>query len=415
MKPRLIPATFVILLLAACGGPPASPVNQAPSAQFTASTVSGPAPLTVQFTAADSRDPDGTIVRYDWTFGDGTTSTGLETSHTFTAAGRFEVVLRVTDNVGAIGEAFLHVTVTAGDGQPGGPGDPGEPGEPGDPLPEAQLAGAALQVVSEKREVQYDSTALAFESVLHASQVAGSTGYVFNGTVTQTGPSSWSYSPTPADRLILQFQNGNTVEVVFTALDGDLSGDHAKFLRNPHSLHFRLSRTVSGVTEFLTFTSQRDGSRFTDALQGEVVVDDIRWTVDLRSSGTYRNVVDVEIDYESEEAVTGTVQGGGMTADVDEYWRYRYLLVDNAVENNDRQSATSWTFDGSTYRAQDVRIRRSFTNGVPAESEYWIATGTVLKDGAPVATIGHEVSELAIDIFLDWGGQRYLIHRDVLP
>ena len=37
---------------------------------------SGPAPLTVQFSAAGSTDPDGSIASFFWQFGDGGTSTG---------------------------------------------------------------------------------------------------------------------------------------------------------------------------------------------------------------------------------------------------------------------------------------------------------------------------------------------------
>ena len=47
-----------------------------------------------------SNDPDGTIVSYNWNFGDFTTGSGTLTSHTFNTAGTFPVTLTVTDNSG---------------------------------------------------------------------------------------------------------------------------------------------------------------------------------------------------------------------------------------------------------------------------------------------------------------------------
>jgi PKD repeat protein len=42
-------------------------------------------------------DPDGSIVSYNWDFGDGLAASGPNTSHTFTAAGRFPVTLTISD------------------------------------------------------------------------------------------------------------------------------------------------------------------------------------------------------------------------------------------------------------------------------------------------------------------------------
>jgi PKD repeat protein len=63
-----------------------------PSANFSANTTSGAAPLTVNFTSTST----GTITAYSWSFGDGTSSTAASLSHSYAAAGTYSVSLTVT-------------------------------------------------------------------------------------------------------------------------------------------------------------------------------------------------------------------------------------------------------------------------------------------------------------------------------
>ncbi|MHA1545154.1 MAG: PKD domain-containing protein [Alphaproteobacteria bacterium] len=54
----------------------------------------------LSFDGSASRDPDGGIVAYVWDFGDGQTATGLQTTHTYRAAGKYTVTLTVRDDSG---------------------------------------------------------------------------------------------------------------------------------------------------------------------------------------------------------------------------------------------------------------------------------------------------------------------------
>lgn len=54
--------------------------------------------MTVNVNGADSLDADGTIVAYEWDFGDGTTSSGVTASHTYSQPGDYRIRLRVTDD-----------------------------------------------------------------------------------------------------------------------------------------------------------------------------------------------------------------------------------------------------------------------------------------------------------------------------
>jgi PKD repeat protein len=83
-----------------------APVNNPPTANFTFTT-SG---LTATFTDS-STDSDGTIASRSWNFGDSGTSTATNPSHTYAAAGTYNVVETVTDNLGATGSKTSAVTI----------------------------------------------------------------------------------------------------------------------------------------------------------------------------------------------------------------------------------------------------------------------------------------------------------------
>jgi PKD repeat protein len=91
--------------------PRSSGPNELPNARITASPLSGSAPLAVDFDGGSSNDPDGTIVTYAWSFGDGSTASGATATHTYTSVGNFTVTLTVTDNVGAVASATLVTSV----------------------------------------------------------------------------------------------------------------------------------------------------------------------------------------------------------------------------------------------------------------------------------------------------------------
>jgi len=59
----------------------------------------------VSFDGSASSDADGTIVSFDWTFGDGTAGSGARPMHVYSSAGGYTVVLTVTDDSGRTGNA----------------------------------------------------------------------------------------------------------------------------------------------------------------------------------------------------------------------------------------------------------------------------------------------------------------------
>lgn len=423
MKYRLAITLLLTALLAACGQSPGGDSGSArPEARVTATPETGQAPLTVQFSAAGSRSATGVITAYLWDFGDGETGAGLETSHTYTTPGTYTVRLTVTTDTNATATATKQISVTAGtDPDPGsdtdtnpGPGPQPDPDpEPGPAAPDAQGALASLTVTAGSNDLRTGASELLGDTVVAATQLAGGGGLVVTGTLTQQN-NSYSYSAQPADRLVLQLQNGDSFTFQVTQLDGDFDADSmAEFLRKPHVLQFTVNRSAGGVTDQLSIASQRNASQFAAAMRGEAVLQGVRYQIDLMSQGTYKNIVDNYIDYESEETVTGTIASDGLAVNVNEYFRYRYYMFENAIETTERKVANQWSVAGQQYAAVDVHIRRNFFNSKPSEFEYWRAQGAIVRDGVAVGTIGSEVDELSVDIFLLWDGERHLLHRDL--
>lgn len=91
----------------------ATDTNVIPVALTTGTTpTSGTAPLTVSFVGSSSYDPDGAIASYVWNFGDGTSSTLSNVSHTYSTAGTYNASLTVTDNSGAQSVGTLSIIVS---------------------------------------------------------------------------------------------------------------------------------------------------------------------------------------------------------------------------------------------------------------------------------------------------------------
>jgi len=85
------------------GAPPAASFTYSPSAPYTGETVT--------FNASASYDPDGSIVSYEWDFGDDSTGSGENVYHSYSDAGDYTVTLTVTDDDDATDTDTTIITV----------------------------------------------------------------------------------------------------------------------------------------------------------------------------------------------------------------------------------------------------------------------------------------------------------------
>jgi len=87
-----------------------TPSNDPPIAE-AGGPYSGAPGQAIAFNGSASTDGDGSITSYAWTFGDGTSGTGVSPSHAYAAAGDYVATLTVTDNGGLTASDTATVTV----------------------------------------------------------------------------------------------------------------------------------------------------------------------------------------------------------------------------------------------------------------------------------------------------------------
>jgi PKD repeat protein len=127
--------TLALLLLSFAGTlPSAFAQTNAPPVANANGPYAGTAGTAIQFSAAGSSDPDGSIVSYSWQFGDGGTGAGQTAAHTYTQAGTYVATLTVVDNAGASASATANVVVAAAPTPPP-PTEPPPPPPPTEPPP----------------------------------------------------------------------------------------------------------------------------------------------------------------------------------------------------------------------------------------------------------------------------------------
>ncbi|MBN2081899.1 PKD domain-containing protein [bacterium] len=96
--------------------------NVPPTADLAADPQAGRIPLEVEFSAAGSVDPDGTVVTYAWDLdGDGTRETDTavpEATYTYEEAGEYTIELLITDNEGGQATDTVVLNVMTGTNNP---------------------------------------------------------------------------------------------------------------------------------------------------------------------------------------------------------------------------------------------------------------------------------------------------------
>lgn len=85
--------------------------NQPPNVVASANPMSGPAPLSVNFSSAGTLDPENDPLTYSWDFGDGMTSTQPSPAHPYQNNGRYTARLTVSDGNSSVISNPINIVV----------------------------------------------------------------------------------------------------------------------------------------------------------------------------------------------------------------------------------------------------------------------------------------------------------------
>ncbi|MDQ9090455.1 collagenase [Pseudoalteromonas haloplanktis] len=223
-----------------------TPTNSTPTAQING-PYSGVQNNEISFTSSGSIDSDGSIVSYQWDFGDGSTSNEANPLHTYTSAGEYSVSLTVVDNEGA----STSVTTTASIEQSSSGGD------------DILQNGQSINVSGQQDELQY----FTFEVPQGASEltfnIAGGTGdadlYV-------------SYEATPSEAIYdcRPYLGGNNEQCV---IEPAQQGTYQIMLRGYNAFdNVQLTASFTQATANVPDVCATQGSRSSGRLNdGEVI------------------------------------------------------------------------------------------------------------------------------------------------
>jgi len=95
---------------------PLDPSTRTPPIANAGGPYSGTVNVALTFNGSGSRDPDGSVVAYQWNFGDGGGAAGALPVHAYAATGTYNVTLTVTDSDGLTHSAATTAQVADGSG-----------------------------------------------------------------------------------------------------------------------------------------------------------------------------------------------------------------------------------------------------------------------------------------------------------
>jgi hypothetical protein len=245
------------------------------------------------------------------------------------------------------------------------------------------------------------SGTVCLQAVAFASTKAGGgRRLVTTGTVRQSKEKSsdWSYEATPADRLLVEFANGQTVEFAVRKIEGDFTGDLRNFMEKDHDIAYSAATAAFGT---LSIEERRRSGDSNCAITGRVKMEGIEFAVDLKtrvgkfSESTRVSVGDGPSQFlygpmtEQEIELAGTITAEEFVLKVSE----RQWLV--SISDGDRGSASAsgrivkneWTLKGVRYE-MEAAIARSFKDNRPTRvNTEWKAEGWIVRDGKKYGTL----------------------------
>lgn len=240
---------------------------------------------------------------------------------------------------------------------------------------------------------------LVFQSIFFASATNGNQPTI-TGTITEgPGANQFSWAPTPADRLILQLNQGSyTVSIDPETIDGDFGNlefsDWESFDLT-HIIEYAIQGPLGNLSIRSAKIPRDDVVKDVQQIaQGTLVVDGTTWQVNTAINGVRTFFITVG-EFSSSRTtwdltMSGTFQSGTQSVTVDHRQTFEddfstgpsgsvnIIEQDNAIANTGTNGSVTFAFSDVFYNWDDT----GNTNPV------YEAGGTILRDGTPFANFG---------------------------
>jgi subtilisin family serine protease len=289
------------------------------------------------------------------------------------------------------------------------------------PTPTGTSGPTVQKLIQEQFASSSDGTLMAVEMIEIAAQAAfgakdlNGGAWTYTGTLTQAAPNSnsWTYSPAPTDKLIVQFSGAQPIEIKYTTFNGYVDGGWEKFV-DSHSLDFTFksagsldvriqsvaqpaknAREIAGpVTAGYTYDIQFQ-RRITGTMpsQGELL------TVDITNQGTKKGYVESPfLYYEYNIQAGGTMQSPSGSITIAEQYSSSYSYDSRKyhhVFNRQITNNSTAVRDGVTYQFQNANVRWEYESvygdtvyvNVVRQPDYWIVQGSLLANGQVIGNL----------------------------
>jgi len=378
---------------------------------------------TQQFTATVTGSGNTGVT---WSVDDGAPRGTISTGGLYTAPGSLPspamATVRATSQADASKNSTAVVTLTGG----GGGGVTAE---------DRGAATLAFDAAHNAAEMGTDAVNTAAEAVWGASELNG-WNLTLTGTLTQVSQGSevWSYSAQPADRLMVVFSGGPTIEMVFSLFDGYLDGTWEDFA-DAHRLDF--TAKIQGQFDIRVQSNRHyeDGAEvpytwksvWTRQVDGSVPFGGQAFMLSLTHTGTQQGYNEPGYaGLETEERYLGQASTTGQSLTLDEYYYATYLHNSNAghVVRNWQMTVNSSVNTGSASYKYDTASARWESSSLISdpnainyvrEPSYWVVMGTFLKDGGTYGQVKFDGAVVADtngpNLVLEFtGGERMFLH-----
>lgn len=303
-------------------------------------------------------------------------------------------------------------------------GDPSddwlEPGtSSGSPSPPLRLAHHAAN----HAQAQSDQVlTLAVQAVLWASSATGTR--TLTGVLRQPSADDPTiyYEPSTDGALTLHLFDDDATAFEVVLMYENLLGEGdtpSAMLGADHRLEFTIA--IDDHTQ-LAVHSQKLGIDSVVKLAGRLVQDEVPLDVDLTTTTeSYGDVDSTGSEFNTTQQVRGSVEGPDFSLAVDQGFDATTITVTSTRRSASASTSVfAHTLDhrGHRYTFEDVTIRRNFLNGKPNDPDFWLAEGSIERDGSRYASYALEAQLIDRDdqqgfvvVWLTTPGERFEIER----